>query len=143
MKEPLEKIDSWIFGLINQEYVRHQEGLNLIAADNYASPAVRQAVGSILSARYAEGYPEKRYYSGQRFIDQIEKIAISRAKKLFRANYANVQPHAGSQANQAVYFALLNPGDKVLSMRIDQGGHLSHGAVVNISGQLFNFVFYG
>lgn len=143
MKESLEKTDSRIFSLIKKEFARHQEGLNLIAADNYASPAVRQAVGSILSARYAEGYPEKRYYSGQRFIDQIEKIAIKRAKKLFQANYANVQPHSGSNANQAVYFALLNPADKVLAMRIDQGGHLSHGASINFSGRFYHFVFYG
>jgi len=143
MKESLEKTDSRIFNLIKQEFARHQEGLNLIAADNYASPAVRQAVGSILSARYAEGYPEKRYYSGQRFIDQIEKIAISRAKKLFKANYANVQPHSGSNANQSVYFALLKPGDKVLAMHIDQGGHLSHGSPINFSGRFYDFVFYG
>jgi len=142
-KDFLSQTDPQIDNLIKQEFGRHQEGLNLIAADNYASPAVRQAVGSILSARYAEGYPGKRYYSGQRFIDQIEKIAISRAKKLFRANYANVQPHAGSQANQAVYLALLNPNDKVLAMRIDQGGHLSHGSPVNVSGQFYNFIFYG
>jgi len=143
MKESLEKTDSRVFGLIKQEFARHQEGLNLIAADNYASPAVRRVVGSILSARYAEGYPEKRYYSGQRFIDQIEKIAISRAKKLFSANYANVQPHSGSNANQSVYFALLNPGDKVLAMHIDQGGHLSHGSPINFSGRFYDFVFYG
>ena len=143
MKESLEKTDSRVFNLIKQEFARHQEGLNLIAADNYASPAVRQAVGSILSARYAEGYPEKRYYSGQRFIDHIEKIAISRAKKLFKANYANVQPHSGSNANQSVYFALLKPGDKVLAMHIDQGGHLSHGSPINFSGRFYDFVFYG
>ncbi len=141
-KDSLFKADSKIDNLIKQEFARHQEGLDLIAADNYASLAVRQAVGSILSSRYAEGYPEKRYYSGQRFIDQIEKIAIERAKKLFKANYANVQPHAGSQANQAVYLALLNPGDKVLAMRVDQGGHLSHGSPVNVSGRFYNFIFY-
>ncbi len=139
----LAKKDAKIDKLIKQEHDRHQKGLNLIASDNYASQAVRQAVGSILSARYAEGYPDKRYYSGQRYIDQIEKIAIARAKKLFRANYANVQPHSGSNANQAVYFALLNPGDKVLAMKIDQGGHLSHGALINFSGRFYNFVFYG
>lgn len=137
------KTDPKISKLIELEFARHQDGLNLIAADNYASPSVRRAVGSILSARYAEGYPKKRYYSGQRFIDQIEETAISRAKKLFGANYANVQPHSGSQANQAVYFALLKPGDKILSMRIDQGGHLSHGSEVNFSGQLYKCVFYG
>lgn len=143
MNDFLEKTDSKISNLIKQEIARHQSGLNLIASDNYASPAVRQAVGSILSARYAEGYPEKRYYSGQRYIDQIEKIAITRAKKIFKANYVNVQPHSGSQANQAVYFALLKPGETVLSMKIDQGGHLSHGSPVNFSGSLYNFVFYG
>ncbi|MAF20786.1 MAG: serine hydroxymethyltransferase [Parcubacteria group bacterium] len=142
-KDSLSKIDSKINNLIKQEFTRHQEGFNLIASDNYVSLAVREAVGSILSARYAEGYPEKRYYSGQYFIDQIEKTAIQRAKKIFKANYANVQPHSGSNANQAAYFALLKPGDKILSMRIDQGGHLSHGALVNFSGQLYNFVFYG
>jgi glycine hydroxymethyltransferase len=142
-KECFKKADSVIADLVDREYARHQEGLNLIAADNYASPAVRQAVGSILSARYAEGYPAKRYYSGQHYIDQIEKTAIARAKELFRANFANVQPHSGSNANQAVYFALLKPGDKVLAMRIDQGGHLSHGASVNFSGRFYNFVFYG
>ena len=139
----LKKTDPKISNLIKQEHIRHQEGLDLIAADNYASLAVREAVGSILSSRYAEGYPGKRYYSGQGFIDQIEETAIKRAKKLFRANYANVQPHSGSQANQAVYFALLKPGDKVLAMRIDQGGHLSHGSSVNFSGSLYNFIFYG
>ncbi len=139
----LKKVDPKINNLIKQEFKRHQEGLNLIASDNYTSLAVRSAVGSILSARYAEGYPEKRYYSGQQFIDQIEKIAIARAKKAFKANFANVQPHSGSQANQAVYFALLKPGDTVLSMKIDQGGHLSHGSPVNFSGSLYNFIFYG
>ncbi len=142
-KDFLKKSDSKINGLIKEEYARHQEGLNLIAAENYASPAVRQAVGSILSVRYAEGYPRKRYYSGQRFIDQIEKTAIERAKKLFKANYANVQPHAGSQANQAVYLGLLKPGDKILAMRLDQGGHLSHGSPVNISGRFYKCFFYG
>ena len=139
----LSKTDSKIDNLIKQEHARHNEGLNLIASDNYTSLAVRQAVGSILSVCYSEGYPKKRYYSGQRFIDQIEKIAIARAKKVFSANFANVQPHSGSQANQAVYFALLKPGDTVLSMRIDQGGHLSHGSPVNFSGSLYNFIFYG
>jgi len=143
MNDFLKKTDPKIDNLIKQEFKRHQRGLDLIASDNYTSLAVRQAVGSILSARYAEGYPEKRYYSGQRFIDQIEKIAITRAKKVFSANFANVQPHSGSQANQAVYFALLKPGDTVLSMRIDQGGHLSHGSPVNFSGSLYNFIFYG
>ena len=143
MNNLLKKTDLKIDNLIKQEFKRHNEGLNLIASDNYTSLAVRQAVGSILSARYAEGYPEKRYYSGQYFIDQIEKIAIARAKNVFKANFANVQPHSGSQANQAVYFALLKPGDTVLSMKIDQGGHLSHGSPVNFSGSLYNFVFYG
>jgi len=143
MNDFLRKSDPKINNLIKQEFKRHNEGLNLIASDNYTSLAVRSAVGSILSARYAEGYPEKRYYSGQCFIDQIEKIAIARAKKIFKANFANVQSHSGSQANQAVYFALLKPGDTVLSMKIDQGGHLSHGSSINFSGSLYNFIFYG
>jgi len=139
----LTQTDATIAKLIKKELKRHQEGLHLIASDNYTSSAVREAVGSILGARYAEGYPGKRYYAGQCFIDQIEKIAIERAKKIFKANYVNVQPHSGSQANQAVYLALLKPGDKVLAMRIDQGGHLSHGSPVNFSGQFYRFVFYG
>ncbi len=139
----LAKIDPKINKLIKQEYIRHLRGFNLIASDNYPSQAVREAVGSILSARYAEGYPEKRYYSGQRYIDQIEKIAIARAKKVFNAKFANLQPHCGSSANQAAYFALLKPGDKILSMRIDQGGHLSHGSEVSFSGQLYKCCFYG
>ncbi len=139
----LSKKDRQISRLIEQEIKRHQEGFDMIASDNYASPAVRQAVGSILGSRYAEGYPGKRYYSGQRFIDQLEQLTIKRAKKLFKAKFANVQPHAGSQANQAVYLSLLKPGDKILSMRIDQGGHLSHGAAFNFTGQLYNCVFYG
>jgi len=143
MENFLSKTDAQINSLIKQESTRHQNGLNLIASDNYSSLAVREAVGSILGSRYSEGYPGKRYYSGQRFIDKIENIAIKRAKKLFKANYANVQSHSGSQANQAVYLALLKPGDKVLSMRLEQGGHLSHGASINISGQLYNFFFYG
>ena len=143
IKDYISKTDSKVSKLIKQEFARHQDGLNLIASDNYPSRAVREAVGSILSARYAEGYPGKRYYSGQEFIDQIEETAIERAKKMFGANFANVQPHSGSQANQAVYFALLKPGDKILSMEIDQGGHLSHGSKVNFSGQIYECVFYG
>mgnify|MGYP006280322023 CR=1 FL=1 len=139
----LSKTDSKIYKLIQQEKKRHQEGLNLIASDNYPSLDIREAVGSILGARYAEGYPDRRYYSGQKYIDAIERTAVERAKKIFKANYANVQPHSGSQANQAAYLALLNPGDKVLSMKIDQGGHLSHGAPVNFSGKIYDFVFYG
>jgi len=139
----LAKIDPKISELIKKEAKRHEEGIHLIASDNYASKAVREAVGSIISCRYAEGYPKKRYYSGLGFIDKIEQLAIDRAKKLFNAKYANVQPHSGSQANQAVYYALLDPGDKILSMRIDQGGHLSHGAQVNFSGKLYHVVFYG
>ena len=142
-KSFLSQIDPKIYSLVKKEHKRQEEGIHLIASDNYTSQAVREAVGSILSCRYAEGYPKKRYYSGLGFIDQIEQLAIERAKKLFKANYANVQPHSGSQANMAVYFALLKPGDKILSMRIDQGGHLSHGAAVNFSGRLYNFVFYG
>jgi len=142
-KDFLSQKDPQISGLVKEEVQRHQEGFNMIASDNYASPAVRQAVGSIFGSRYAEGYPGKRYYSGQRFIDKMEQLAIDRAKKLFKAKFANVQPHSGSQANQAVYLSLLKPGDKLLSMRIDQGGHLSHGAPVNFTGQLYKCVFYG
>ncbi|PIP15936.1 MAG: serine hydroxymethyltransferase [Candidatus Portnoybacteria bacterium CG_4_8_14_3_um_filter_44_15] len=142
-KNPLAKTDSQIAGLIRKEALRHQEGLDLVAAENYPSPAVRQAVGSVLSTCYAEGCPGKRYYPGLKYIDQIEQLAIERAKKLFGANYANVQPHSGSQANQAVYLALLEPGDKILAMDLAQGGHLSHGSPANFSGRFFNCVFYG
>ena len=117
--------------------------IELIASENYVSPAVMAAMGSVLTNKYAEGYPGKRYYGGCEYVDQVETIAIERAKKLFGAEYANVQPHSGAQANTAVYFALLTPGDKVLGMSLAEGGHLTHGSPVNLSGKYYNFVPYG
>ncbi|MDR6936816.1 serine hydroxymethyltransferase [Luteibacter sp. 3190] len=122
---------------------RQEDHVELIASENYASPRVMEAQGSVLTNKYAEGYPGKRYYGGCEYVDVAEKLAIDRLKKLFGADYANVQPHSGSQANQAVYFALLNPGDTILGMSLAHGGHLTHGAKVNMSGKLFNAVQYG
>ena len=139
----LEKTDPLIFNLIEKEHVRQQDGLELIASENYTSPAVMEAQGSILTNKYAEGYPQKRYYGGCQFIDDIENLAISRAKSLFGAEYVNVQPHSGSQANMAAYFALLKPGDTILGMDLAQGGHLTHGSPVNFSGKLFQVASYG
>ncbi|MEW5719841.1 MAG: serine hydroxymethyltransferase, partial [Chloroflexota bacterium] len=135
--------DPEIAGLIEREWHRQKEGLELIASENYASRAVLEAVGSVLTNKYAEGYPAKRYYNGCGFVDQAETLAIERAKQLFGAQHANVQPHSGSQANLGAYFALIQPGDTVLAMSLAQGGHLTHGAPVNLSGQLYNFVGYG
>ena len=139
----LTKQDKQIANLITAETKRQQDGLAMIASENYASPAVLEAMGTVLSNKYAEGYPRKRYYSGNEIIDQIEALAISRAQKLFGADHANVQPHSGSQANQAVYLALLNPGDKILAMDLASGGHLSHGAKVNQTGRFYDVYFYG
>ncbi len=146
----LSKIDPQIARAIQQEIERSRNGLEMIASENYASEAVLEALGSPLTNKYAEGYPGKRYYGGNEFIDVCENLAIERAKKLFGATpvirrglHANVQPHAGSQANMAVYFALLKPGDKILAMSLAHGGHLTHGSPVNFSGQLYNFVYYG
>lgn len=139
----IKDIDIEINSLIGQEAVRQEEHIELIASENYVSQAVMQAQGSILTNKYAEGYPGKRYYGGCYYVDQIEQLAIDRLKKLFSAEYANVQPHSGSQANQAVYFATLKPGDTVLGMSLSDGGHLTHGSPVNLSGKLFNFVSYG
>jgi glycine hydroxymethyltransferase len=125
------------------ELGRQEDHIELIASENYASPRVLEAQGSVLTNKYAEGYPGKRYYGGCEFVDIAESLAIERAKQLFGAAYANVQPHSGSQANAAVYFALLNPGDTILGMSLDHGGHLTHGAKVNFSGKLFNAVQYG
>jgi glycine hydroxymethyltransferase len=122
---------------------RQEEHIELIASENYASPRVLEAQGSVLTNKYAEGYPGKRYYGGCEFVDQAEELAIARAKKLFGAAYANVQPHSGSQANAAVYMALLNPGDTVLGMSLAHGGHLTHGSPVNFSGRLYRIVSYG
>ncbi|MDF3982352.1 serine hydroxymethyltransferase [Luteibacter sp. PPL554] len=128
---------------IADESRRQEDHVELIASENYASPRVMEAQGSTLTNKYAEGYPGKRYYGGCEFVDVAEKLAIERLKKLFGADYANVQPHSGSQANQAVYFALLTPGDTILGMSLAHGGHLTHGAKVNLSGKIFNAVQYG
>src|SRR5260221_45157 len=122
---------------------RQEEHIELIASENYTSPRVLEAQGSVLTNKYAEGYPGKRYYGGCEYVDIAEQLAIDRLKQLFGADYANVQPHSGSQANQAVYFALLQPGDTILGMSLAHGGHLTHGAKVNVSGKLFNAVQYG
>src|SRR3954468_21701342 len=128
---------------INGERQRQEDHIELIASENYASPRVLEAQGSVLTNKYAEGYPGKRYYGGCEFVDIAEKLAIERAKKLFGAAYANVQPHSGSQANAAAYLALINPGDTILGMSLDHGGHLTHGAKVNFSGKVFKAVQYG
>jgi glycine hydroxymethyltransferase len=128
---------------IENERQRQEDHVELIASENYASPRVLEAQGSVLTNKYAEGYPGKRYYGGCEYVDVAEKLAIERVKELFGADYANVQPHSGSQANQAVYLALLQPGDTILGMSLAHGGHLTHGAKVNISGKLFNAVQYG
>ena len=135
--------DSEVGNAVKAEYARQSRGIELIASENFVSPAVMAAVGSVLTNKYAEGYPAKRYYGGCECVDVVENIAIERAKKLFGAAYANVQPHSGAQANTAVYFALLNPGDTVMGMNLAHGGHLTHGSPVNISGKYYNFVSYG
>lgn len=135
--------DQELFDAINKEKQRQEEGIELIASENFVSEAVLEAQGSILTNKYAEGYPGRRYYGGCEYIDIVENLAISRAKELFGAEYANVQPHSGSQANMAVYQALLEPGDKILGMNLNHGGHLTHGSHVNFSGKLYNFVAYG
>lgn len=128
---------------IVQEMERQTGKLELIASENFVSAAVREAQGSVLTNKYAEGYPGKRYYGGCEYVDVVENLAIERAQRLFRAEYVNVQPHSGSQANMAVYFAAINPGDKVLGMNLSHGGHLTHGSPVNFSGKFFNFAAYG
>lgn len=139
----LEKNDKEAFDIIKKEEKRQTEELELIASENYVSPAVLEAMGTVLTNKYSEGYPGKRYYGGNQVIDEIETLACERAKKLFSAEHANVQPLSGSPANAAVYFAFLKPGDKVLGLKLDHGGHLSHGHPVNFSGMLYNFVQYG
>jgi len=134
--------DTQIWKLINDEKQREQDSINLIASENIAPQEILDAVGSVLMNKYAEGYPGRRYYSGCQFVDKIEEIAIERARKLFGAEHANVQVHAGSQANMAVYFAILKPGDTVLGMQLSSGGHLTHGHPINFSGALYNFVSY-
>jgi glycine hydroxymethyltransferase len=139
----LRESDLEIFDVIEGEKNRQINNIELIASENFVSKAVLEAVGSVLTNKYAEGYPNKRYYGGCKFVDQIESIAIERAKQLFGAEHANVQPHSGSQANMGVYLSVLNPGDTILGMSLDNGGHLTHGSKVNFSGKLFNFVSYG
>ncbi|MBW2573537.1 MAG: serine hydroxymethyltransferase, partial [Deltaproteobacteria bacterium] len=139
----IENVDPDIAGAIAMEFDRQKNTLELIASENIASPAVMAVQASVLTNKYAEGYPEKRYYSGCEYVDIAENLAISRAKKLFNAAYANVQPHSGSQANMAVYFALLKPGDTVLGMSLSHGGHLTHGSKASFSGKLYNFLHYG
>ncbi len=139
----LETVDPKIARLLNSELGRQREQLELIASENFTWPAVMEAVGSVATNKYAEGYPGKRYYGGCEVVDEIETLAIERAKSLFGADHANVQPHAGAQANMAAYLALINPGDTVLALRLDHGGHLTHGHPVNSSGRYYNFVHYG
>jgi glycine hydroxymethyltransferase len=139
----LARTDPELWEAISQESRRQEDHVELIASDNYVSPAVLAAQGSVLTNKYAEGYPGRRYYGGCEYVDLAETLAIERAKKLFGADWANVQPHSGSQANQAVYFAALKPGDTVLGMSLAHGGHLTHGSPVNLSGKLYHFVSYG
>ena len=135
--------DPELASAIAREVQRQEDHIELIASENYASPRVLEAQGSVLTNKYAEGYPGKRYYGGCEFVDIAEQLAIDRAKKLFGAEFANVQPHSGSQANFAVYTAMLKPGDTILGMSLAHGGHLTHGASVNLSGKLYNVVTYG
>jgi glycine hydroxymethyltransferase len=141
--DPLEQVDPAIAGLIRRDLERQNSHIHLIASENFASPAVMTASGSVLTNKYAEGYPGRRYYEGCQVVDEMEQLAIDRAKELFGAEHANVQSHSGAQANMGVYFSLLEPGDRVLGMRLDQGGHLTHGSPVNFSGLYYDFVAYG
>ncbi len=140
---PLATLDPEIFAAIREEKKRQQTHIELIASENFTLPAVMEAQGSVLTNKYAEGYPAKRWYGGCEFVDKVEQLAIDRAKKLFGADHANVQPHSGSQANAAVYFATLQPGDKILTMDLSHGGHLTHGNPANFSGKLYKVVHYG
>lgn len=139
----LKEADPQLAKAIEDEEMRQRRNLVLIASENYVSAAVREAQASVMTNKYAEGYPGRRYYGGCEYVDVAEELAINRLKELFNAEHANVQPHSGAQANMAAYFALLEPGDTVLGMRLDQGGHLTHGSDVNFSGKLYNFVSYG
>ncbi|WP_428306890.1 serine hydroxymethyltransferase [Lacipirellula sp.] len=143
MSNPLAAADPEVWSAVADEIQRQQDGLEMIASENYTSPAVMAAAGSVLTNKYAEGYPGKRYYGGCEYVDVVENVAIDRAKKLFGAEFANVQPHSGSQANTAIYLAALEPGDTVLGLDLAHGGHLTHGMRLNISGMLYNFVSYG
>jgi glycine hydroxymethyltransferase len=141
--ENLKKMDPEIYQSIQSEIARQNDKIELIASENFVSMAVLEALGSVMTNKYAEGYPEHRYYGGCEFVDQAENLARERAKQLFKCDYANVQPHAGSQANMAAYMTFIEPGDTVLGMDLAHGGHLTHGSPVNFSGQLYNFVSYG
>lgn len=143
IRHELHEYDKEIYDAINKETLRQAEKLELIASENFVSKAVIQAIGSVLTNKYAEGYPGKRYYGGCEYVDKAEDLARDRAKELFGAEYVNVQPHSGSQANMAVYFTLVKPGDKVMGMDLSHGGHLTHGSPVNFSGQLYDFTQYG
>src|SRR5579871_1349073 len=139
----LAQQDPDVFAAIQQEQRRQRMKLEMIASENYTSRAVLEAVGSVLTNKYAEGYPGARYYGGCEFVDVVENLARDRAKQLFGAEHANVQPHAGAQANMAAYYALMEPGDTAMGLNLQQGGHLTHGLPVNFSGRLYNFVPYG
>ncbi|MGH2574320.1 MAG: serine hydroxymethyltransferase, partial [Ignavibacteria bacterium] len=139
----LQEQDPQIYSALRNELIRLNDKLELIASENFTSIEVMEAMGSVMTNKYAEGYPGKRYYGGCEFVDIAENLARDRAKELFGADYANVQPHSGSQANMAVYFVLVKPGDKVMGMDLSHGGHLTHGSPVNFSGQLYNFTQYG
>jgi glycine hydroxymethyltransferase len=142
-KQTIQSVDPAVWEAIKSEIGRQEDHIELIASENYASPAVLEAQGSLLTNKYAEGYPGKRYYGGCEYVDIVEQYAIDRAKSLFAAEYVNVQPHSGSQANAAVYLSVLRPGDKILGMSLAHGGHLTHGSSVNLSGKIFNSVSYG
>ena len=142
-KQTIQNVDPAVWEAIKSEIGRQEDHIELIASENYASPAVLEAQGSLLTNKYAEGYPGKRYYGGCEYVDIVEQYAIDRAKSLFAAEYVNVQPHSGSQANAAVYLSVLRPGDKILGMSLAHGGHLTHGSSVNLSGKIFNSVSYG
>src|SRR5579864_4813375 len=139
----IENADPQVFEAIRNEERRQRENLELIASENYASKAVREAMGCVMTNKYAEGYPGKRYYGGCEYVDVAETLAIDRLKQLFNADHANVQPHAGAQANMAVFMAVLQPGDTVLGMSLSHGGHLTHGTKVSFSGKLYNALAYG
>src|SRR5450432_1071912 len=135
--------DTIVFDLIKKELERQRHGIELIASENFTSLQVMEAMGTVLTNKYAEGYPGRRYYGGCEVVDEVEQLAIDRLKKLFNAEYANVQPHSGAQANAAVMLAVLKPGDKILGLNLSHGGHLTHGSAVNSSGKLYQPFFYG
>ena len=135
--------DAQLFGLLNKELERQRNGIELIASENFTSYQVMQAMGSVATNKYAEGYPGKRYYGGCEVVDEIESLAIDRLKQIFKASWANVQPHSGAQANTAVFLACLKPGDKILGLDLSMGGHLTHGSPANFSGKNYQALFYG